>query len=119
MGAGAAVTAIAAAPYPSIAPTREAHMRETAAQKKTRISMLLADYDAKNREFNKLKKDVDALKAQVKDIPAGTYGEWIRAHGTPRQINDIGRAREIIAEIGRVWPMRESESPIIVTHNPK
>jgi hypothetical protein len=90
--------------------------RETAAQKKTRIGMLLADYDARSRELRKLLKDVDALKVQVREVPAGTYGEWTRSEGTPREIVDQAAVKREYVERGEIMPMKMTEAPIIVTH---
>jgi len=91
-------------------------MRETAAQKKTRIAGLLADYDARSRELRKLDKDVQALKVQIADIPAGTYGEWIRSEGTPREIMDIAAVKADYTERGAELPVKISKPPIVVTH---
>lgn len=89
--------------------------RETAAQKRTRIAMLLADYDARSRELRKLEKDVKTLKSQVREIDPGTYGEWIRGTGTPREIIDNEAIKKGYAERGETIPTRMSEAPITVT----
>jgi hypothetical protein len=89
--------------------------RETAAQKRTRISMLLADYDARSRELRKLTKDVDALKEQIREIPAGTYGDWTRGEGTPREIMDQTQVVKEYSERGVALPTKMTAPPIIVT----
>ena len=92
--------------------------RETAAQKRTRIGMLLAEYDAQNRALRKLTAEVKTLKAQVQEIEPGTYGEWIRSHGTPREILDQPKARDLLKEHGIPVPMATTEAPIVVTFAP-
>ncbi len=89
--------------------------RETAAQKRNRISMLLADYDARSRELRKLAKDVDSLKDQVKEIEPGTYGDWILGEGTPREITDQAAVKKDYAERGVPMPTKMTAPPITVT----
>lgn len=88
--------------------------KETAAQRKTRISMLLADYDARSRELRKLTKDVDALKEQIAEIPVGTYGDWIRTEGTPRELLDQAEAKNRLAAAGLEIPTKMTAPPIVV-----
>lgn len=89
--------------------------RETAAQRRTRIAMLLADYDARSRELRKLAKDVDSLKAQVREIEPGTYGDWVRGTGTPREIPDAAAIKAAYAERGEPIPTKMTEAPVTVT----
>jgi hypothetical protein len=89
-------------------------VRETAAQRKTRIAMLLADYDARSREARKLDSIVKGLKEQIKEIPEGTYGEWTRSHGTPREIVDQAAIKARFAELGEPLPTKMTEAPILV-----
>jgi len=89
--------------------------KETAAQRRTRIAMLLADYDARSRELRKLTKEVDNLKAQVREVDPGTHGEWIRGTGTPREIVDQAAIKQAYAERGEPMPTRMTEPPITVT----
>jgi hypothetical protein len=89
--------------------------RETAAQKRSRISLLLADYDARNRELRKLETIVKGLKEQVKEIEPGTYGEWIRSEGTPREILDQAAAKKLIIQLGAEVPMVMTSAPVVVT----
>jgi hypothetical protein len=90
--------------------------KETAAQRKTRISMLLADYDAKSRELRKLAADVETMKEQIKEIPGGTYGDWVRSSGTAREILDQKAVREAYKERGESLPLKMTEAPIVVSH---
>ncbi len=90
--------------------------RETAAQRKSRIALLLADYDARSRELRKLTKEVDTLKTQVKEVPPGTYGEWIRSDGTPREIVDQAAVREAYKARHEDLPTKMTDAPAIVTH---
>lgn len=89
--------------------------RETAAQKRTRIAMLLADFANRNAELRKLMKIVEGLKEQVKEVAPGDYGDWTRAQGTPREITDFAAVKAYFAERGDTVPTRMSEAPIIVT----
>jgi hypothetical protein len=89
--------------------------RETAAQRRTRIAMLLADYDARSRELRKLTKIVDGLKEQIREVDAGTYGDWIRGHGTPREIMDMAAVKQDYADRGKPVPMKVTEAPIVVS----
>lgn len=90
--------------------------RETKAQKINRISMLLADYDASSRELRKLTKRVDELKAAVKEIDPDTYGDWMYAHGTPREILDQPAARAALKEAGIDVPTKMTDAPIVLTN---
>lgn len=90
--------------------------RETVAQKKARISLLLAEFDAASRESRKLAARVKTLKEQIKEIPSGTYGEWVRSEGTPREIQDNLAIKARFAALGEVLPTKMSEAPVIVTH---
>jgi hypothetical protein len=89
--------------------------RETAAQKRTRIGMLLADYDAQNRALRKAQKDVESLKAQIKEIEPGTYGDWVRGEGTPREITDQEAVKMKYMEMGWTLPTKMTDPPITVT----
>lgn len=90
--------------------------RETAAARRTRIEGLLADYDNLNRQQLKLKKEVDSLKEQIRDVPPGTYGEWIRSAGTPRENMDQQAVKRQYEERGETVPTKMTEAPIVVTH---
>jgi hypothetical protein len=89
--------------------------RETAAQKKTRISMLLADYANRSADLRKLAKIVDGLKEQVKEIEPGAYGDWTLAKGTAREILDQPAARKALAEAGLEIPMKMTDAPVVVS----
>lgn len=93
--------------------------RETKAQKTARIAMLLADYDNQARTLRKLAKDVDSLKEQVREIPPGTYGEWTRGEGTPREILDQQAVKEDYARRGATLPTKVTEAPVTVSYNAK
>ena len=89
--------------------------RETKAALNARVSALLADFDARNREINKLSKIRDGLKEQLKEIDPGTYGDWILATGTPRELLDQREAKRLLTEAGIPVPMRTSDAPIVVS----
>jgi hypothetical protein len=91
--------------------------RETKAARTTRISMLLADYDETSRALRKLAKRADELKEQIrKEVPAGTYGEWTRSEGTPREILDQSAAKNLLTAEGIPIPTKMTDAPVIVTH---
>jgi hypothetical protein len=91
--------------------------KETAAQRKTRIGLLLADYDETSRALRKHQKRADELKKQIKEeVPAGTYGEWIRSEGTPREILDQAEAKKRLEAAGIPIPVTVTSPPVIVTH---
>ena len=89
--------------------------RETKAARTSRISALLADFDARSRELNKLQAIVKGLKEQVREIEPGTYGEWVRAEGTPRAILDQAAVREFYAANGVELPTKMTDPPVVVT----
>lgn len=88
--------------------------RETKAQKAARIGALLAMYDAKNRELRKLAKDVESLKAEIAAEEPGTYGDWVLATGTPREILDQQEAKRLLTTAGIPTPTKVTEAPIVV-----
>lgn len=90
--------------------------RETKAAKSKRIGALLAMYDAKNRECNKLQADVKQLKQEIRDeaLDAGTYGDFTFAYGTPRSQLDQKEAKRLMTEKGIVIPMAITEAPLVV-----
>jgi hypothetical protein len=90
--------------------------KETAAQRRERYARLLADYDELNSRMRKDERDMKALKDQVREIPAGTYGEWLRSLGTPRVITDMDAVREDYAARQLELPTKETEPPIVVRH---
>jgi hypothetical protein len=90
--------------------------RETKAQAAVRISMILAEYDAKVRERNKIDSIVKGLKAQIDDIAPGTYGDWQRSAGTPREIVDQDAVKADFAGRGVPLPMKTTKAPIIVSY---
>lgn len=89
--------------------------RETAAQKRSRFSALLAEFDARNRELNKLTTIVKGLKAQIEEIPVGTYGDWILSTGTPREMLDQQAVKQLCTEHGLPIPTKVTRAPIIVS----
>lgn len=90
--------------------------KETAAARRTRIEGLLSHYDEASRQLRKLAKDVDSMKEQIKEIPPGTYGEWIRSAGTPREIMDQQAVKRDYEERGATLPTKTTDAPIVVTH---
>lgn len=90
--------------------------RETKAQRTSRITMLLAEYDARSLELRKLTKEVDNLKLQVKELDPGEYGDWILATGTPREITDQAAVKADYAARGVPMPTKMTDPPVIVRH---
>lgn len=89
-------------------------VKETVAQRKTRIGMLLADYDARSREYRKLGKDVAALKEQIGEIDSGAYGDWILSRGTPREIMDQRAVKDDYTRRGETMPTTITNPSIVV-----
>jgi hypothetical protein len=92
--------------------------RETKAQKTTRISLLLGDYDEKSKRLRKLANEVDDLKGQIEaaELESGTvYGDWIFGRGTPRNNVDNEAVKEHYASLKLELPRKLSKAPIIVT----
>ena len=90
-------------------------VRETKAARISRLSMLLADYDDKSRQLRKLQKDVDDLKKQIAEVPSGTYGDWVRGEGTPRELLDQAEAKRLLTENGLPVPTKMTSAPITVS----
>lgn len=88
--------------------------RETKTQRAARVGALLAMYDAKNRELRKLAKDVESLKAEISAEAPDTYGDWVLATGTPREILDQQEAKRLLTTAGIVVPTKVTEAPIVV-----
>lgn len=89
-------------------------VKETIAQRKARVSLLLADYDARSREVRKLSKDVEAMKDQLKEIDPGAYGDWILSRGTPREIMDQKAVKDDYTRRGEIMPTKVTDAPIVV-----
>ena len=90
--------------------------KETAAQRKTRIGMLLADFHARNAELSKLNAIVKGMKAQIREeVEPGAYGDMVFAYGNPREILDQPAARKRLIDAGIEVPMTTTEAPINVT----
>lgn len=90
-------------------------VRMTAAQKRKVAEMLLADYSNRSAELRKLVKIVDGLKEQVKELAPGTYGEWQRSTGTPREVLDQQAVRAKYAELGLTLPTKMTDAPVVVS----
>lgn len=88
--------------------------RETAAQMRTRVSLLLADFDNRNRELRKLDKIVAGLKEQIKEIPDGKYLDWEVTRAAPREITDSVAVKRGYAERGELMPTRLTEPAVVV-----
>lgn len=89
--------------------------RETAAQKRSRLSALLGDYDARNRELNKLTTIVKGLKEQVREVEAGSYGDWNLTYGAGREMLNQSEAKKLLTEAGIEIPMIATQGSIIIT----
>jgi len=93
--------------------------RETKAARDRRYADLLADYRNRSDDLNKLMAIVKGLKAQVEDIPPGTYGDWIRAEGRPRVITDPDALRALLEKHGLEVPTKTTKAPVVVTPKPR
>jgi hypothetical protein len=88
--------------------------KETKAQRAARVADMLARYDELNRSKNKIDKDLKDLKTQLKAETPDTYGDWVLATGTPREILDQPAARKALTDNGIPVPMTMTEAPIVV-----
>lgn len=80
------------------------------------IALLLADYDAAQRDKRKAEKREAELKQQIIDLKLAekAYGEWTYALGTPREILDQPAARKMITDAGGKVPTVMTKAPIVV-----
>jgi hypothetical protein len=83
---------------------------------KTQIGMMLADYDAAIRDQRKAEKRAAELKAEIRELNLkdGTYGAMTFALGTPREILDQPKAREVLKAAGIPIPTAMTTAPIVV-----
>jgi hypothetical protein len=83
---------------------------------KTQIGMMLADYDAAIRDQRKAEKRAAELKAEIRELNLkdGTYGTMTFALGTPREILDQPKAREVLKAAGIPIPTAMTTAPIVV-----
>lgn len=92
--------------------------KETIKQRKDRVGLLLADYDARNRELGKLNAIVKGLKEQIRELDAGDFTGASLAYGNPREIMDQAEAKRLLTEAGIAIPMTSTQPSIIVTLKP-
>lgn len=83
---------------------------------KTQIGMILADYDAAIRDQRKAEKRAAELKAEIRDLNLkdGPYGTMTFALGTPREILDQPKTREVLKAHGIPVPTQMTTAPIVV-----
>lgn len=83
---------------------------------KTQIGMILADYDAAIRDQRKAEKRAAELKAEIRELNLkdGAYGSMTFATGTPREILDQPKARELLKANGVPVPTVLTTAPIVV-----
>lgn len=83
---------------------------------KAQIGMMLADYDAAIRDQRKAEARAKELKAEIRDLNLkdGAYGAMTFALGTPREILDQPKAREILKAAGLAVPLTMTTAPIVV-----
>lgn len=83
---------------------------------KAQIGMLLAEYDAVNRDFRKSAKRLDELKVQIRalSLKQGPYGEMTFAEGTPREILDQAAAKDALIKAGLPVPVVMTQPPLII-----
>ena len=80
------------------------------------IALLLADYDAAQRDKRKAENREKELKEQIEALGLAerTYGDWSFAHGTPSNRLDQTEARRLLNEHGIKIPMKLAKAPIVV-----
>lgn len=83
---------------------------------KAQIGMILADYDAAIRDQRKAEKRAAELKAEIRELSLkdGAYGAMTYALGTPREILDQPKAREVLKAAGIPVPTTMTAAPIVV-----
>jgi hypothetical protein len=83
---------------------------------KAQIGLILADYDAAIRDQRKAEKRATELKAEIRDLKLkdGTYGTMTYALGTPREILDQQRAKELLKGADIPVPTAMTTAPIVV-----
>jgi hypothetical protein len=89
--------------------------KETAAQKRARINALLADYDSRNHELNKLTSIVKGLKTQIRDIEPGTYGDLTLTFGAGREMFDQAEAKRLLTDHKLDIPVFTTQGVIVIT----
>lgn len=83
---------------------------------KAQIGMILAEYDAAVRDERKAGKRAAELKAEIRELnlKEGAYGEMTFAYGTPREILDQPKAKEMIKAAGLDVPTTMTTAPLVV-----
>lgn len=83
---------------------------------KVQIGMILADYDAAIRDQRKAEKRAAELKAEIRklNLKDGAYGAMTFAYGTPREILDQPKAREVLKAAGLTVPTQMTSAPLVV-----
>lgn len=84
---------------------------------KAQIALLLGDLYAAKSDKRKIETRVKDLEAELAAIPAlkeGAYGEWTYTLGTPREILDQPKAKELLTEKGLKVPTVMTKAPIVV-----
>jgi hypothetical protein len=83
---------------------------------KAQIGLILADYDAAIRDQRKAEKRAAELKAEIRDMSLkdGTYGTMTYALGTPREILDQPKARELLKAAGVPVPTTMTTAPLVI-----
>jgi hypothetical protein len=83
---------------------------------KIQIGLILADYDAAIRDQRKAEKRAAELKAEIRelDLKEGAYGPMTFAYGTPREILDQPKARELLKAHDIEVPTTMTSAPLVV-----
>jgi hypothetical protein len=83
---------------------------------KAQIGLILADYDAAIRDQRKAEKRAAELKAEIRELNLkdGPYGTMTFAYGTPREILDQPKARELLKAADIPVPTQLTSAPLVV-----
>lgn len=84
------------------------------ASKTRRHEATLAAYKAVSDEYHEIERERKRLRGEVDLIPAGTYGEYQKAFGTPSRTVDMDAVARRYEELGEVLPTREKAPPLQV-----
>lgn len=93
--------------------TTERSARVKASEAK-RNAKVLEDYFVVNDEYHALERERKRLRGEVDMIPAGKYGDWEKAYGTPGKTTDMDAVARRYEELGEVVPTREKAAPLQV-----
>jgi hypothetical protein len=88
----------------------------TAPTPESAIAGILAAYRAVADRENEAAAERRKLRKLVDQITVGTYGHWALSPSEPSLILDQDAAKELLTELGREVPMKETQPGVTVTY---